>query len=231
MESAWTICTSLPLVEPTSTTTTTDTESTDDASLLGPFREYRVELGICADDARFRVKLDYGISKDSLLDQDQSLSSSSPPPPLQLKTMVVCRESADQWPRSSNVAKSLFGLPSGAPGGLYDPPPVGGPDRAAQYCQVDLDGGATALFPIIIDQTGSNDNNEEEDDDDASDKEDSIGWVTSLDWTAGLMRYQVDRKVHGGRHLRGLRTLELTEVQGADADRYRPRDGGQDMRQ
>ena len=60
---------------------------------------------------------------------------------------------------------------------------------------------------------------------------DGNGWVTSLDWSPGNIRYQVDRKVPGGKGLMGLRTLELSQVQGADADRYRPRDGGLDMRQ
>ena len=141
--------------------------------------------------------------------------------------MVVCRESADTWPRSSTMARSLFGTPIGAPGGLYDPPIVGGHSRSEQYCQVDLDGSATALFPVIIDQVESSD----DDSDVSSDQDERVGWVTSLDWTAGGMRYQVDRKVHSGRNLRGLRTLELSEVQGVDADRYRPRDGGQNMRQ
>ena len=141
--------------------------------------------------------------------------------------MVVCRESADKWPRSSTMARSLFGTPIGAPGGLYDPPIVGGHSRSEQYCQVDLDGSATALFPVIIDQVESSD----DDSDVSSDQDERVGWVTSLDWTAGGMRYQVDRKVHSGRNLRGLRTLELSEVQGVDADRYRPRDGGQNMRQ
>mmetsp|Transcript_14278 Transcript_14278/g.27088 ORF Transcript_14278/g.27088 Transcript_14278/m.27088 type:complete len:85 (+) Transcript_14278:514-768(+) len=82
---------------------------------------------------------------------------------------------------------------------------------------VDLEGYTTLLFPHRMDQSpeafGGN------------------GWVTSLDWTPGRIRYQVDRKVLGGRKLKGLRTLELSEVQGADASDYRPRDGGADMRQ
>jgi len=58
-----------------------------------------------------------------------------------------------------------------------------------------------------------------------------LGWVTSLDWTPGRIRYQLDRKVLGGTKLKGLRTLELSEVQGEDADRWRPKDGGSNMRQ
>jgi hypothetical protein len=36
--------------------------------------------------------------------------------------------------------------------------------------------------------------------------------------------YRLDRKEHGGRWHRGLQALEIL---GVDADRYRPRDGGQ----
>lgn len=79
---------------------------------------------------------------------------------------------------------------------------------------VDLDGGATILFPYEIDQ-----------------KDETLGWVTSLDWSAAGMRYQVDRKIQGGPNVMGLRTLELSEVQAANAEQYRPRDGGQNMRQ
>lgn len=35
----------------------------------------------------------------------------------------------------------------------------------------------------------------------------------------------------GGTKLKGLKTLELSEVMGEDADRWRPKDGGVDMRQ
>ena len=60
---------------------------------------------------------------------------------------------------------------------------------------------------------------------------DTSGWVTTLDWAPGSQRYQLDRKTTGGKDLLGLRTLELTEVQSADADTYRPKDGGANMRQ
>jgi hypothetical protein len=212
--SAYTICDTVPL------TNLQVNDGEEDSDFQGPFGEYRVEIGICAnDEARFRIKLDYNVLPEI------STTDSLSPPPLHLKTMVVCRESPDKWPRSSTMARSLFGSPVGAPGGLYDPPIVGGPSRSDQYCQVDLDGSATALFPVIIDQVENNQGDE------YADPDDRVGWVTSLDWTAGGMRYQVDRKVHSGRHIRGLRTLELSEVQGVDADRYRPRDGGQNMRQ
>ena len=66
---------------------------------------------------------------------------------------------------------------------------------------------------------------------DGGDPPSQLGWVTSLDWTPGRIRYQVDRKVLGGTKLKGLRTLELSEVQGEDAERWRPKDGGSNMRQ
>jgi hypothetical protein len=192
-------------------------ENVEADSAVGPFKEYRVEIGIRADDARFRVKFDYSIVPDG----ETILSDAPAPPPLHLKTMTVCREAADKWPRSSELANSLFSSTSGAAGGLYDPPPVN-ENFASQYCMVDMEGGATALFPAIIDQAvesvGESDS-------------DNVSWITSLDWAAGPMRFQVDRKSYGGVNLRGLRTLELSEVQSADADQYRPRDGGQNMRQ
>ena len=218
-KSAWTICTAVPLVA--AAADTSDDDDDDVNNVVGPFSEYRVEVGIQAEGIRFRVKFDYSVI---VVADDDDISSSSPPPPLHLKTMTVCREAANQWPRSSVLEDSLFGAP-GAAGGLYDPPPIG-EEKAAQYCLVDLEGGATVLFPIIMDQAVVAD---AEGGDSGSGS--SSGWVTSLDWTAGPMRYQVDRKVHGGANLRGLRTLELSEVQGANADQYRPRDGGQNMRQ
>ena len=48
---------------------------------------------------------------------------------------------------------------------------------------------------------------------------------------SSAMRYQVDCKVYGGDQLLGLRTLELSQVQSANAEVYRPRDGGENMRQ
>jgi hypothetical protein len=101
--------------------------------------------------------------------------------------------------------------------GLYDPPPVGSEEQASQYMSLNLDGGATVLFPYLMDQD--------------PETHPGSGWVTSLDWTPGDLRYQVDRKVNGGKGLLGLRTLELSEVQGATADTWRPNDGGSNMRQ
>ena len=127
------------------------------------------------------------------------------------------------------ITRALFG-PPGAPGGLYDPPPVGSEERAtSNYMLLDFEGGATLLLPHRLDQ-----HHEGEDEADAEAMgipPSQLGWVTSLDWTPGRIRYQVDRKVLGGTKLKGLRTLELSEVQGEDADRWRPKDGGSDMRQ
>ena len=114
------------------------------------------------------------------------------------------------------MSEALFGAP-GAEGGLYDPPPVGCDEQAGRYMLLDLEGRATVLFPYLLDQDPA--------------AFDGNGWVTSLDWTPGSMRYQVDRKTQGGAQLLGLRTLELSEVQSVDADTYRPRDGGAHMRQ
>lgn len=179
----------------------------------GPFSEYRAELGLMVKDMRLRIKLDY-----ARLDDDKSKE-----PPLHLRSLTVCREGFNYWPRREGKFRSLsertasdalFGA-TGADGGLYDPPPVGSDDQAAQYMILDLEGHATVLFPFLLDQAEKGDQ----------------GWVTSLDWAPGTMRYQVDRKVGAGRQLLGLRTLELSEVQTADAEQYRPKDGGKDMRQ
>ena len=191
----------------------------EEEQYVGPFSDYRAEVGIQSDDLRFRIKFHYSVKDSGDDDKDRAQQQH---PPLHLKSMTVCRETLDRWPRMPNTDEiltsqsSLFGAP-GAAGGLYDPPPVGSEEQAKNYMLIDLEGGASVLFPYLLDQDpeahGGN------------------GWVTSLDWTPRDIRYQVDRKVHGGPNLLGLRTLELSEVQGADADRYRPRDGGRNMRQ
>lgn len=189
---------------------------------VGPFQEYRAEVGIQADDMRFRIKFDYSVLSND--DDDNNTSngfSAADAAPLHLKSMTVCREALDMWPRVQGGAapvlcEALFGE-AGAAGGLYDPPPVGSDKQASQYMMLDLEGGATVLFPYVMDQ------------EDAA--HDGQGWVTSLDWSSGKMRYQVDRKVNAGRDILGLRTLELSSVQAQDADTYRPRDGGENMRQ
>lgn len=211
---AYTICMGVPL-QPTN-------QDTPQEAHEGPFSEMRTEVGIHSNQLRFRVKFDY-----SILPQEQQQVVQHPPR-LHLKSMTVCRELRNEWPKTPGSSKlrslsdrasseALFSG-SGADGGLYDPPPVGEQEQAQQYMMVDLEGCATVLFPHVIDQ----DPNAFE----------GNGWVTSLDWTpAGPNRFQVDRKVKGGTDLLGLRTLELSEVQRATADDWRPTDGGEDMRQ
>jgi hypothetical protein len=202
---AYTICTATPLLE-------------DAVAELheGPFGNYRVELGLLSDTMRFRIKADY-----SVLEEDKKNTSL---PPLHLKSFTVCRETLGMWPRAENYKSAIEAMtqealwgPRGAHGGLYDPPPVGSEQQASQYLLLDLEGRATVLLPYLMDQ-------------DPEAHPDS-GWVISLDWAPGMQRYQVDRKTNGGKGLLGLRTLELSEVQSADADTYRPRDGGRNMRQ
>lgn len=218
---------------------TTTTDHTD-----GPFSEYRTEVGLTTPQLRFRIKLDYAVLSSSKGEKKSKNDPPPPatfpnPPPLYLRSLVVCREMLGRWPQDqknvwyddggdvsssgtllsgASVNEALFGIP-GADNGLYDPPPVGTDDQAVRYLQMDLDGHATALFPYKMDQT-------------ATPKDTTRGgWVVSLDWMPGVLRYQVDRKVRGGVELLGLRTLELSEVRSEDAETYRPRDGGRDMRQ
>eukprot|EP00571_Detonula_confervacea_P014222 CAMPEP_0172298254 /NCGR_PEP_ID=MMETSP1058-20130122/991_1 /TAXON_ID=83371 /ORGANISM="Detonula confervacea, Strain CCMP 353" /LENGTH=518 /DNA_ID=CAMNT_0013007515 /DNA_START=28 /DNA_END=1584 /DNA_ORIENTATION=+ len=226
---AYSICDATPLKD--------DTDELHD----GPFSEMRTELGVQENGMRFRVKLDY-----AMLEED---AANAIPPPLHLRTLTICRETLDgYWPNpldnekpkegddddvskevksevrrrnQEEITTALFG-PPGAPNGLYDPPPVGGEERAVEnYMQLDFEGGATVLLPHRLDQDGG----------DGESGEEPFGWVTSLDWTPGPIRYQVDRKVLSGTKLKGLRTLELSEVQGEEADQWRPKDGGENMRQ
>ena len=215
--SSYTICTAKQL--------NGDDDDETRPSHEGPFKEYKVELGLLDDILRFRIKVDY-----SILDKDaaaaSSGSSSSTPPPLHLKSLTVCRETLGMWPRAEKyklaieavTSDALWG-PRGAAGGLYDPPPVGSAEQESQYLLLDLEGRATVLLPYLMDQ-----------DPDAHGP-DCSGWVTSLDWTPGKNRFQADRKTNSGKDLMGLRTLELTEVESATADMWRPRDGGENMRQ
>lgn len=212
----YTISTSVPL-------NGDDTKSVDE-KYDGPFSEYRFEIGIQYKRMRFRVKYDYRVKGHSSSCEKLGLSDDDKEhPPLYLYSMITCRETRERWPRyddnrnvDDSVSEKLFGS-SGAPGGLYDPPPVGSDEQAAQYMLLDLAGGATVLFPYKIDQDPNLWNGN--------------GWVASLDWTPGRIRYQLDRKMPGGNKLRGLKTLELTEVEGQEADKWRPKDGGSDMRQ
>jgi hypothetical protein len=185
-------------------------ESLSGEAHSGPFSEYQAELGIQYESMRMRVKMDY-----STLPGQQGETSS----PLYLKYLTVCREvvapedgTLPRNTRDKAVSEALFGVP-GADNGLYDPPPVSMPN---QYMTLDLPGHATILLPYKMDQL---------------EDEKISGWVTSLDWTPGPMRYQVDRKIQSGTGLLGLRSLELSEVQSANAETYRPRDGGANMSQ
>jgi hypothetical protein len=190
----------------------------------GPFSEMKAEVGISDNDLRMRVKLAYSVKDDDK--QAFEKNPESTPPSLHLKSMTVCRETKGKWPingmgesvSETDLVESeiLFGIP-GAVGGLYDPPPVGGDAQAGQYMMLDLEGGATVFFPYLMQQEAEAFN--------------GFGWATSLDWSPGAIRFQVDRKVKAGAGLLGLRTLELSEVQGKQADTYRPRDGGSNMRQ
>jgi hypothetical protein len=88
--------------------------------------------------------------------------------------------------------------------------------RVNNIMLLNLDGGATVLFPYLMDQD--------------PEAHAGSGWVTSLDWTPADLRFQVDRKVNDGKGFLCPRTLELSEVQGAKADTWRPRDSGSNMR-
>jgi hypothetical protein len=198
---AYTICDSIPLSK----------EATDViSSHEGPFSELRTEVGVQYENTRFRVKLDY-----RALPEDVGVTV----PALGLKSMTICRETQTVWPSDVASLESMFYGPPGAVNGLYDPPPVGTDEQMMQYIMLDVEGGATVLFPYRIDQCPNAHNGN--------------GWVTSLDWTPpnGPIRYQVDRKVTSGTGVKGLRTLELSEVQASDADQWRPKDGGENMRQ
>jgi len=211
----YTLCDAVPLVR-------ADEEKSEREKFDGPFTEMRTELGIQYKGMRFRVKFDYFI-KGFGPGESKDISSIVQSPPLHLCSIVVCREMRGRWPRYETItnidesgSERLFG-PPGADGGLYDPPRIGSTEQADQYMLLDLDGGATILFPHKIDQH--------------PDAHSGNGWVTSLDWTPGRLRFQVDRKVMGGIKLLGLRTLELSEVEGKAAMQWRPTDGGEDMRQ
>lgn len=193
----------------------------------GPYSEMRAELGIQYKRMRFRVKLDYRIKGCSDDEKKQNNGKCNQLevgdyPVLYLYSLVVCRETVERWPRYENKnvddsgTAALFCAP-GAHGGLYDTPPVGDDEQSMQYMMLELEGGASLLFPHKMDQDPT--------------AHDGNGWVTSLDWTPGRIRFQADRKVGSGAGIKGLRTLELTEVEASSADTWRPKDGGQDMRQ
>jgi len=85
----------------------------------------------------------------------------------------------------------------GRPGrGVYDPPPRVEGSYMTLYCE----GGITLLFPTEI-------------------PVDASGCIT-IDWIAGNMRYQLDRKF---RSMSGaISSLELTEIRKEDAEIYPP---------
>ncbi len=202
----YTICDAVPLK---------NCDNDDGTPSDGPFSELRNEIGIYYKRMRYRVKWDYRIK--------QGEASEVEYPNLYLYSLIVCRETRERWPRyltdtnfDETISEKLFG-PPGAQGGLYDPPPVGSQEQASQYMTLNLEGGATVLFPHKIDQHpeahGGN------------------GWVQTLDWSPGRIRYQADRKFLGGTKIKGLRSLELSEVQSEDAMQWKPNDDGTDMRQ
>ena len=229
VSNAYTIAVGFPCRNEEKDKSTTRSTSTFDT--MGPFAEYRAEVGLVSDDLRFRIKLDYA-----------AVAEGTEKAPLELRSLTVCREmqqpiwqqrkllkeerdklSVDMEEKSDESTinwmayeEALFGIP-GADNGLYDPPPVSDPEN---YLQVDLDGHATALFPYRMEQASL-----------GEDADDRTGFVISLDWTPTNMRYQVDRKMLGGPKLLGLRTLELSSVLAKQAETYRPRDGGANMRQ
>jgi hypothetical protein len=221
---AYTICTAVPLSSPSSSSSTDESAAAGTSPLQGPFEEYRAELGILSDVLRFRIKVDYSVLDNDKKRDYSDVAAAPPPPPLHLKSLTVCRETLGMWPRADRYRSAIEAVtqdalwgPRGAEGGLYDPPPVGGEEQASQYLLLDLEGRATVLLPYLMDQD--------------PEAHSGTGWVTSLDWTPGKNRFQVDRKTTGGKDLLGLRTLELSEVESASAERYRPRDGGSNMRQ
>ena len=68
------------------------------------------------------------------------------------------------------------------------------------YCSLYCEGGITLVFPTSVDAGAS-------------------GFL-SLDWIAGKMRYQLDRKF---KSLDGsLASLELTEIMKSDAETFLP---------
>ncbi|GMI48336.1 hypothetical protein TrCOL_g8830 [Triparma columacea] len=176
----------------------------------GPFSELYMELGIRYGEIRFRLKLDYSTKRSTGI-KGWGVLGSRKDDRLWLVAVTVCRERLGKWPTQKEKA---FKGPKGAPGGLFDQPKVG-LDRRDKYMQLDLEGYASTLFPFVINQ----------------DSKDEGGWVVSLDWTPGKMRYQADRKFLGGENVKGLRTLELSEVKAEQAEEYRPRGGPEDMRQ
>ncbi|GMI59904.1 hypothetical protein ScalyP_jg2793 [Parmales sp. scaly parma] len=134
---------------------------------------------------------------------------------LKISRVVVCRDRLDKWP--TRREKPFFG-PQGAPGGIFDLPPI--QDAVSdKMLAFDFDGYATALFPSEMTQKEVGEGVKTKDQ-----------FVVTLDWSPGKMRYQVDRKFFGGELVKGLRTLELSEVLSTEAEKYSPGKPG-DMKQ
>ena len=136
---AYTICDATPLLPPppsSSSSSSSSPPSSSSSSMRheGPFREMRAELGVQENGMRFRVKLDYAPSEGGGGGGSEGAAG------------------VRRGERQEEIARALFG-PPGAPGGLYDPPPVGSEERAvSNYMLLDFEGGATLLLPHRLDQ-------------------------------------------------------------------------------
>jgi hypothetical protein len=115
--------------------------------------------------------------------------------------MEINRVAVVRETETSMPAPAPEQLPPGT--GLYDPPPGDRANYVSLYCE----GGLTLVFPVQM-------------------AADAPGFV-SVDWTAGSMRYQLDRKFD--RMQQRVGTLELTEISRQDAQVFPPRfkDSGQ----
>jgi len=150
------------------------------------------EVAVGEGDRRVRAKFLYRADADS--DADGSSA-----PRMSLASLAMVRE--------ARAGKSFLTSPSDAdddadeiassPGrGLYDPPP----GSKMGYCSLYAEGGITLVFPTSVDAQS--------------------GGFMSMDWIAGRMRYQLDRKF---KKLDGsLSSLELTEIQKSDAEVIAP---------
>ena len=137
--------------------------------------------------------------------------------------MVLCREMRECWPRcdtmsnvDDSITETIFGQP-GAPGGLYDPPPVRSEEQSKLYMKMNLEGYASVIFPYKIHQD--------------PEAFDGNGWVQTIDWSPGRIRYQADRKVQVGAKIWELKTFEFTEDEADSADKRRSSDIQQNKRQ